>query len=314
MRVVVAGGAGFVGSHVARALLARGHSVVCLDDLSTGSLDNVRDLLDEPGFHFMQCSVVDAPLLIADAILHLASPASPVDYDRLPLETMAANSSGTWRLLEIACQTGARFTFASTSEVYGDPLVHPQTETYWGNVDPVGPRSAYDESKRFGEALVFAMRRARGVQANVVRIFNTYGPGMRYEDGRVIPEFLTAALAGKPLNVYGDGGQTRSFCYVSDLVDGLLHVALDGNLDGAILNIGNPEEFKIIQLAEAIKALTGSDSPIAHVSPRPGDPTRRRPDISLMRARYGWTPRVDLMEGLRLTSAAWPTTAIVSLT
>ncbi len=305
MRIVVAGGAGFVGSHLTRTLLARDHTVVCLDNLSTGSLDNIRDLLDEPRFHFIEADVAQAPRILADAILHLASPASPIDYDRMPLETMAANSAGTWRLLEIAAETGAQFTFASTSEVYGDPLQHPQVETYWGNVDPVGPRSAYDESKRFGEALLMAMRRTHRVRANIVRIFNTYGPSMRHEDGRVIPEFLTAAFEGRPLRIHGDGSQTRSFCYVSDLVDGLIHVALDPDLDGAIFNVGNPEEVSVLELAGLIRSVAGRQVPIEHLPARQGDPARRRPDITRMRTRYGWSPRVDLRRGLALTASSW---------
>ena len=305
MRVLVAGGAGFIGSHVCRELLDRGHSVACVDDLSTGSTRNVRPLLAEPGFAFYQASAVEAPMLEVDRILHLASPASPIDYDRLPLQTMAANSLGTWRLLEIADAVGASLTFASTSEVYGDPLVHPQSESYWGNVDPVGPRSCYDESKRFGEALLMSYRRTTGVRANIVRIFNTYGPRMRRDDGRVIPELISAALERRPLVIHGDGQQTRSFCYVSDLVEGLLHVAFDDDADGEIFNLGNPAEIPIRQLAEEIRALISTESPIEHDERRPGDPERRRPDISKMRARYGWEPKVELRAGLLATARAF---------
>jgi nucleoside-diphosphate-sugar epimerase len=224
-----------------------------------------------------------------------------VDYDRLPLETMAANSIGTWRLLELAAETGAGMTFVSTSEAYGDPLVHPQPETYWGNVDPVGPRSCYDESKRFGEALLFAMRRTAGVRANVVRVFNTYGPHMRANDGRVIPEMVNAALAGRPLVIHGDGLQTRSFCYVSDLVAGLLNVVVDPELDGEIFNLGNPEEITVRALAEEVRRITSSPSVLVFEQARPGDPSRRCPDIAKIQRRYAWRPEVTLKAGLRTT-------------
>jgi dTDP-glucose 4,6-dehydratase len=306
MRVLVAGGAGFIGSHVCRALLSRGHSVICLDDLSTGSRANIAALEDQAGFEFLESDVADAPLVAVDRVLHLASPASPIDYDRLPLQTLAANSSGTWRLLDVARACDARLTFASTSEVYGDPLVHPQTESYWGNVDPVGPRSCYDEAKRFGEALIFAMRRTTGVHANVVRIFNTYGPRMRHDDGRVVPELMSAALEGRPMIVHGDGSQTRSFCYVGDLVEGLLHVLLDDTNDGEIFNLGNPHEITIRELAHEIRRLAGTGSDIEFQPRRPGDPERRRPDIGRIRERYGWLPRTQLAEGLRLTMETWP--------
>ena len=301
MRVLVAGGAGFVGSHVCHELLDRGHHVTCLDDLSTGRWGNVSDLDGRPEFTFILSDVVDTPMLDVDVILHLASPASPVDYERMPLETMSANSLGTWRLLDIAHETGAKLTFVSTSEVYGDPLVHPQHESYWGNVDPVGPRSSYDESKRFGEALVMAMRRVRGVRATIVRLFNTYGPQMRFDDGRVIPEFLGSALEGRPLIIQGDGSQTRSFCYVSDLVEGLLLVGLDPGNDGEIFNIGNPSEITIRRLAEKIRDVIQPDLPILSVDGRPGDPARRRPDISKIQDRYGWEPKVGLTDGLQAT-------------
>lgn len=304
MKVLVAGGAGFIGSHVCRALLARGHGVVCLDNLSTGSRSNIQALERHRAFTFVEAGVAETARVSVDRILHLASPASPIDYDRLPLETMEANSLGTWRLLELAAATGAGMTFVSTSEVYGDPLVHPQPETYWGNVDPVGPRSCYDESKRFGEALLFAMRRAVGVRANVVRLFNTYGPRMRANDGRVIPELMTAALSGHPLVVHGDGTQTRSFCYVTDLVEGLLNVVLDPLLDGEILNLGNPAEITMRALADEILRVTGSSSPIVFDQARAGDPARRKPDITRVQRRYGWRPGVALEDGLR-TTAEW---------
>lgn len=302
MKVLIAGGAGFIGSHVCRALLARGHSVVCLDNLSTGNRLNIRALERHRAFTFVEGDVTEVSRISVDRILHLASPASPVDYDRMPLETMAANSMGTWRLLELAADTGAGMTYVSTSEVYGDPLVHPQPETYWGNVDPVGPRSCYDESKRFGEALLFAMRRTAGVRANVVRVFNTYGPRMRADDGRVIPEMMSAALSGRPLVLHGDGQQTRSFCYVTDLVEGLLHVALDPMLDGEILNLGNPAEITMAELADEILRVTGSSSVVTFDAARAGDPARRKPDIARIQHRYGWRPGITLEEGLRATA------------
>ena len=304
MKVLVAGGAGFVGSHVCEELVARGHDVTCIDNLLTGSMDNLAELDGRPGFRFVLSDVANAPTVPADFILHLASPASPVDYDRLPLETMSANSLGTWRLLDIARETGAKLTFVSTSEVYGDPLVHPQPETYWGNVDPVGPRSQYDESKRFGEALVMSMRRANGVRATIVRLFNTYGPKMRFDDGRVIPELVGNAMTGRPLVLHGSGSQTRSFCFVSDLVRGLLLVGLDDDNDGEIFNIGNPSEITIRGLAERIRDLIDPDLAIVSTDARIGDPARRCPDISKIQARYGWRPDVDLDAGLRATIAA----------
>jgi dTDP-glucose 4,6-dehydratase len=305
LKVLVAGGAGFIGSHVCRELLARGHVVTCLDDLSTGARRNIAELEDRPDFQFIERNVAYAPSMPADAVLHLASPASPIDYVRMPLETMAANSIGTWRLLDVARDAGAVMTFVSTSEIYGDPQIHPQPETYWGNVDPIGPRSCYDESKRFGEALVMSMRRRHGVRANIVRLFNTYGPRMRRDDGRAIPELVNAALTGRPMILHGDGEQTRSFCYVSDLVDGLLAVTLDRAIDGEVFNIGNPEEITIRELAERIRQITGTDSRLQHTERRPGDPEHRRPDVERIRARYGWTPRTDLTEGLHRTIAAF---------
>jgi dTDP-glucose 4,6-dehydratase len=302
MRVLVAGGAGFIGSHVCRELLRRGHSVLCIDSLITGSYANVAEL-EGQGFDFEEADVSEIGHYRVDRILHLASPASPVDYERLPLQTMTANSEGTWRLLEVAIESKAVMTFVSTSEVYGDPLVHPQPETYWGNVDPVGPRSCYDESKRFGEALLMVMRRTAGVKANIVRVFNTYGPRMRANDGRVMPEMMGNALAGRPVVVHGDGKQTRSFCYVDDLVEGLLHVALDPTLDGAVLNLGNPEEIAMRRLAERIVRIAGSSSEIVFDRARPGDPAMRKPDIGRMRARYRWNPKVSLEDGLARTMA-----------
>ena len=305
MRVLVAGGAGFIGSHVCRSLLARGHTVVCVDNLATGTTQNFQDFWAHPRFSFVEADATETPVTPVDAILNLASPASPVDYERLPLETMSANALGTWRLLHVAKEVGASLTFVSSSEVYGRAFVHPQPENYFGNVDPVGPRSCYAESKRFGEALVFAFREAAGVRANVVRVFNTYGRGMRRDDGRVIPEMITAALEGRPLLVHGDGSQTRSFCYVSDLVEALLHVALDPSLDGEVFNLGNPQEVSVLELAETIRRVVRPDAVIEYREPRPDDPTRRRPSISKVEARYGWSPKVMLRDGLRITAESF---------
>lgn len=302
-RVMVAGGAGFIGSHVCRRLIEDGHSVTCLDNFSTGSPKNLAPFEGRPQFELLEANVARAPHFRADLILHLASPASPVDYSRFPLETMEANAQGTWRLLEIARQTRARLVYTSTSEVYGDPLLHPQPETYWGNVDPIGPRSCYDESKRFAEALLMSYRRAHGVNATICRLFNTYGPFMRRDDGRVIPEMISAAIADRPLPLHGDGRQTRSFCYVSDLVDGLMAVAFDGSSGGEVFNIGNPAEMSMRELGEEIVRLSGTKAPIVSVDRRPGDPERRRPVIDKMTERYGWQPRVDLDTGLRETIA-----------
>ena len=305
MRILIAGGAGFLGSHLSRTMLAAGHAVVAVDDLSTGNMANIADLEDHPHYRLIESDVAETPSVDVDVIAHLASPASPIDYDAMPVHTMRANSLGLYRLLDLATETDARLLFVSTSEVYGDPLVHPQPETYWGNVDPVGPRSCYDEAKRFGEALLFATRRESGLQANVVRLFNTYGPDMRRDDGRVIPEMISAALAGQPLTVHGDGSQTRSFCYVSDLVAGLMSVLSDEDLDGEVMNIGNPHEITVRELAHEITDLTGSTAALRFTSSRPGDPERRRPVIDRISDRYGWEPRVSLREGLERTVDAF---------
>ncbi|MBW4720403.1 NAD-dependent epimerase/dehydratase family protein [Saccharothrix obliqua] len=303
-RVVVAGGAGFLGSHVCTALLAAGASVLCLDDLSTGRAENLRGLRDEPGFRFERVDVtgpvtVDGPV---DAVLHLASPASPIDYARLPLATLAAGSAATLRLLELAEAKSARFLLASTSEVYGEPEVHPQPETYWGNVNPIGPRSVYDEAKRFAEALTTCFRREKGVDTGIVRIFNTYGPGMRPDDGRLVPTLVGQALRGEPATIAGTGEQTRSLCYVSDTVRGLLAFTDSGH-PGPV-NIGSDRETTVREIADVIAELTGGTVEPVHV-PRPeDDPTRRRPDISLARDLLGWRPTVPLVEGLSRTIEA----------
>jgi dTDP-glucose 4,6-dehydratase len=303
-RAVVTGGAGFIGSHLCRQLLSRGWSVVAMDNLITGRLSNIEDLFGERGFSFQHHDVsryvhVPGPV---DAILHFASPASPRDYLDNPIATLKVGSLGTHNLLGLAKDKGARFLMASTSEVYGDPLVHPQPESYWGNVNPVGIRSVYDEAKRFSEAITMAYHREHGVDVRIVRIFNTYGPYLRPGDGRVTANFLSQALAGTPLTVYGDGSQTRSFTYVDDEVDGILRL-LDSDWIGP-MNIGNPNEFTVLQLAEAVLEVTGSDSELVF-EPLPGDdPKVRQPDLTLARTVLGWEPKVALREGLSHT-AAW---------
>jgi dTDP-glucose 4,6-dehydratase len=302
-RMVVMGGAGFVGSHLCDQLLARGDSVVCIDDFSTGRRSNVAHLVDTAGFELVEADVSeDIPVEgEVGGVFNLASPASPPDYLALPLQTLAVGSEGTRRGLELAKDHGARFLMASTSEVYGDPERHPQSESYWGNVNPVGPRSVYDEAKRFAEALVAAHRRTRGTNTTIARIFNTYGPRLRPDDGRVVSNFLVQALRGEPLTVYGDGSQSRSLCYVEDEVAGLLAL-FDSELPGPV-NIGNPDEYTVLQLAETIIALLGSTSSIVHLPLPPDDPTRRRPDISLAREALRWEPTTPLAVGLARTAA-----------
>ena len=304
MRAVVTGGAGFLGSHLCRALLARGDAVVAVDNLVTGSLDNVAELTPHPGFTFVHSDVSDflhVPGAV-DAVLHFASPASPVDFDRIPIQILKVGSRGTQNTLGLAKDKGARYLLASTSEVYGDPLVHPQPETYWGNVNPIGPRGVYDEAKRFAEAMTMAYHRHHGVDVRIVRIFNTYGPHMRPDDGRVVSNFIVQALAGKPLTVHGDGSQTRSFCYVDDEVRGLLAL-LDSDHVGPV-NVGNPYEFTVLELADKVLAVTGSSSEL-RFDPRPvDDPTQRQPDITLARRLLGWEPEVVLEDGLART-ARW---------
>jgi nucleoside-diphosphate-sugar epimerase len=304
MRVLLAGGAGFIGSHMADALLARGDTVVAVDNFVTGRPSNIAHLAGHDRFRLAEVDVTAAlPGDIADdrfdAVMHLASPASPSDFARIPLEILAVGSTGTRNLLDLARAHGARFFLASTSEVYGDPLVHPQPESYWGNVSSIGPRSCYDEAKRFSEALTMAYHRVHGVDVRIVRIFNTYGERMRPEDGRVVSTFIDQALRGEPLTLHGDGQQTRSFCHVSDEVAGLLAV-LDGPITGPV-NVGNPGEFTMRQLAELVIAITGSISEIVAVpmpSERDGDPLQRKPDITLARHTYGWEPQVSLEDGL----------------
>jgi dTDP-glucose 4,6-dehydratase len=303
-RVVVTGGAGFLGSHVCRALLGRGNQVVAIDNLLTGAMSNVADLVDQAGFEFVRYDVtnyidVSGPV---DAVLHLASPASPRDYLEHPIKTLKVGSLGTHKTLGLAKDKDARYLLASTSEVYGDPKVHPQREDYWGHVNPVGPRGVYDEAKRFAEAMTMAYNRVHGVDARIVRIFNTYGPGMRREDGRVVSNFIVQALAGKPLTVYGDGSQSRSFCYVDDEVRGILAL-LDSDHVGPV-NIGNPTEFTVLQLAQMVLEVTGSTSEVVYEPLPVDDPVQRQPDITLARRILGWEPRVDLRDGLART-AEW---------
>jgi len=301
VRVAVTGGAGFIGSHLCDALTTRGDAVVCVDNLSTGSAENVRHLLHRPGFELIRADVttgisIPGPV---DVVAHLASPASPPAYLSRPLETLAAGSSGTENALRLAQQQGARFVLASTSEVYGDPAVHPQPEEYWGNVNPIGPRSVYDEAKRFAEALTFAHGRTVGLDVGIVRIFNTYGPRVSASDGRVVSNFITRALAGEPLVVYGDGSQTRSFCYVDDLVRGLVAM-IDSAVPGPV-NLGNPEEFTMACFAELVLEITGSSSPIVRGPLPADDPSRRRPLIGRAREMLGWAPEVGVAEGVRKT-------------
>ncbi|MEW2113881.1 UDP-glucuronic acid decarboxylase family protein [Streptomyces sp. NPDC005474] len=300
-RVVVTGGAGFLGSHLCRALLGAGSEVVCVDNLCTGRLTNLADLDGHPRFRFVEADVtepftIDGPVT---AIAHLACAASPVDYFNLPVATLRAGGHGTYNMLEMAREKGARFLLASTSEVYGDPLVHPQTEEYWGNVNPVGPRAVYDESKRFSEAMAVAFRGEFGVDTAIARIFNSYGPSMRSDDGRVVPTFISQALRGEPLSVMSDGRQTRSLCYVDDTIDGLL--ALLNSTEAGPVNLGNPNEISVLELAELITEITGSRSTLTYIAPHPDDPRRRKPDIERARTRLGWEPRVALSDGLKRT-------------
>ena len=300
-RIVVTGGAGFLGSHICDRLLARGDEVVVLDNLITGSVANIEHLFGTPGFTFAEHDVskfIWVPGEV-DAVLHFASPASPKDYLEMPIQTLKVGSLGTHNGLGLAKEKGATFFLASTSEVYGDPQVHPQTEEYWGHVNPVGPRGVYDEAKRFAEAMTMAYHSHHGLDMRIVRIFNTYGPRMRPKDGRVVSNFIMQALQGVPITIYGDGSQSRSFCYVDDEVAGFLAL-LDSDQIGPI-NIGNPGEFTMVELAELVLELTGSSSEIIHEPLPEDDPTQRQPDITKARELLGWEPEVDLREGLQRT-------------
>jgi dTDP-glucose 4,6-dehydratase len=300
-RAVVTGGAGFLGSHVCEALVTDGHDVVCVDNSVTGTPANVAHLLESRSFALVDADVSDGVGVSGpvDLVLHLASPASPPDYLRLPVETMRVGSEGTRHALELARSNGARFLLASTSEVYGDPQVNPQPEAYWGNVNPVGPRAVYDEAKRYAEALTTAYRTAFGVDTAIARIFNTYGTRMRPHDGRVVPNFIAQALAGQPLTVFGDGSQTRSLCHVSDTVRGLLSLAASGH--PGPMNIGNPQELRVSEIATTVLAATGSASQVEHRELPVDDPRVRCPDIALARAELGWEPQVELAAGLAST-------------
>jgi len=301
MRVLVTGAAGFLGSHLCDRLLADGHEVIAMDNLLTGNTRNLAHLQEEKRFRFVRHNVaefifVDGPL---DAVLHFASPASPIDYLELPIQTLKVGSLGTHNALGLAKAKEARFLLASTSEVYGDPLVHPQPETYWGNVNPIGPRGVYDEAKRFAEAITMAYHRAHGVDTRIVRIFNTYGERMRPRDGRVVPALISQALAGEPMTVFGDGSQTRSFCYVSDLIDGISRLLGSDVVEP--VNIGNPAELSVLEFAKTIRALTGAKSEIVFKPLPVDDPKVRQPDITKAREKLGWEPKVKLEEGLKRT-------------
>ncbi len=298
---LVTGGAGFLGSHLCDRLLSEGHRVLCVDNFVTGRHENIAALRENADFRLIEHDIskpldIDEPL---DRVLHFASPASPIDYLELPIQTLKVGSLGTHNALGIAMEHGARYLLASTSEVYGDPLIHPQPESYWGNVNPVGPRGVYDEAKRFAEAMTMAYHRVHGIETRIVRIFNTYGPRMRPKDGRVVPNFVLQALRGEAMTVYGEGQQTRSFCFVDDLVEGIWRL-LNSDIDTPV-NIGNPNEMTILQFAERIRELTGSSSEIVFEALPEDDPKTRQPDISLARRALGWEPRVPLDDGLAAT-------------
>jgi dTDP-glucose 4,6-dehydratase len=302
MRILITGGAGFLGSHLCDRFLAEGHQVIAMDNLITGSTRNIEHLAGRDDFLFIKHDVtnyiyVEGPL---DAILHFASPASPIDYLELPIQTLKVGALGTHKALGLAKAKKARFLLASTSEVYGDPLVHPQREEYWGNVNPIGPRGVYDEAKRFAEAMAMAYHRTHGVETRIARIFNTYGPRMRLDDGRVVPNFIGQALRGEPLTVYGDGSQTRSFCYVDDLIEGIYRLLLSKEVEP--VNLGNPHEMSIMEFARVVIKLTGGEAGVIYQEARiKDDPQRRQPDIGKAKAVLGWEPQVSLEEGLNST-------------
>lgn len=309
---MVAGGAGFIGSHLCKRLIDEGHTVYCIDNLITGDKENIAPLLENPRFTFLefdlgkQSDTLSESFKEVDYIFHLASPASPNkkserSYINFPIETMLANSTGTYNLLNLAKEKNAKFLFASTSEVYGNPNVSPQPETYFGNVNPNGVRSVYDEAKRFGEAMTFGFKRKHGVDVRIIRIFNTYGPNMQKDDGRVVTAFINQALEGKPLTIFGEGTQTRSFCYVDDLVDGIMKALFTEGTNGEVINLGNPDERKISEIATIVKELVGSDSNIVHEVLPEDDPLQRKPDIEKAKKLLGWEPKVTLEDGLKKT-------------
>ena len=300
-RTVVTGGAGFLGSHLSDRLLKEGHDVVAIDNLITGSTKNIEHLAGNERFHYIKSDVSQYIFVPGDVdyVFHFASPASPIDYLELPIPTLKVGALGTHNALGLAKAKGAKFLLASTSECYGDPLVHPQKEDYWGNVNPIGPRGVYDEAKRFAEAMTMAYHRYHGVDTKIVRIFNTYGPRMRLRDGRVVPAIVSQALQNEPLTVFGDGSQTRSFCYVSDLIDGIFRLSQSDFHEP--VNIGNPREMTILQFAQAVQKIIGSTSPIVHKPLPVDDPKVRQPDITRARAVIGWEPKVDFDEGIKLT-------------
>ena len=300
-RTLITGGAGFLGSHLCDHLIQEGHFVICVDNLLTGQMSNIEHLIGHDAFQFIKLDVteymhIDGPL---DYVLHFASPASPIDYQRLPIQTLKVGSLGTHKALGLAKAKGARFLLASTSEVYGDPLIHPQREDYWGNVNPIGPRGVYDEAKRFAEALTMAYHRYHGLETRIARIFNSYGPRMRPNDGRVVSNFINQALRGQPLTVYGDGSQTRSFCYVSDMVEGLYRLLRTSEVEP--VNLGNSKEFTVIELAHMVLRAVGGASTIEFHPLPTDDPRVRQPDIGLAKARLAWEPTVEITHGLALT-------------
>lgn len=298
MKVFITGGAGFLGSHLCDLLISRGHSLICLDNLITGDMSNIQHLENSDSFRFVEHDVTESIHIEGniDHVLHFGSPASPVDYQKFPIETLKVGSLGTLNALQIAKEKKARFLLASSSEVYGDPLVNPQKEDYWGNVNPVGPRAVYDEAKRFAEALTMAYHRKHGIDTKIARVFNTYGPRMRKNDGRAIPTFIAQALNNEPLTVFGDGSQTRSFCYVSDLIEGIYRLMFSDTNEP--VNLGNPEEMTILQLARKILEITGSKSEIVYKPLPENDPKIRRPDITRAQKALNWQPKVSLEEGL----------------
>lgn len=309
MRILISGAAGFIGSHLVDRYLSDGHDVIAIDNLVTGDVENLREALQSPSCRFINADVADPGSLEAtlneamapDLVLHFASPASPVDYGNHPLETLYVNSRGTEHMAKLALRSGARFLYASTSESYGDPLEHPQRESYWGNVNPIGVRACYDESKRYGEALVSTIVRTQGLNGRIIRIFNTYGPRMQIDDGRVVPNFIRQALRGEPLTIYGDGSQTRSFCYVDDLIEGIVRCAASDKARGTVINLGNPEEHPIAEFARIVCDVAGTTlKTVARQLPS-DDPLRRCPDISRAQELLGWSPTVALHDGLRRT-------------